>query len=69
LISIAIFFVNPDDTGVTLNTGEYTQNQASLILLVFGLLLFPLYHLLAKFLKFDYVPDPTKGDNGKEWFK
>jgi len=69
LISIAVFFVNPDDPGVTLNTGEYTQNEASLILLVFGGLLFPLYHLLYKFLKFDYVPDSTKSNNDNEWFK
>jgi len=68
LFAIAVYFIDPNDPGVTLNLGGYSQGQVALFLAFIGLMLIPLYYLLAKICKSDYVADPSK-DSQENWFK
>lgn len=68
LFAITVYFVDPTDPGVTLNLGGYSQGQVALFLVCIGSLLIPLYYLLARVFKSDYVADPSK-DNQENWFK
>lgn len=69
LIAAAVFIVNPEDPGVSLNFGGYTQGEVSLFSLSVGTLLVPLYYILARMFKSDYVAGTDKKSSGDEWLK
>ena len=68
LFAITIYFVDPNDPGVTLNLGGYSQLPA-LFLACLGSLLIPLYYLLARVFKSDYVAKPSNKNEHENWYK
>lgn len=68
LFAIAVYFVDPNDPDVNLDLGSYSQGQAALFLVCIGSFLIPIYYLLAKILKSNYIAEPRK-DNRENWDK
>ena len=69
ILAPVIYFVNPNDPGVTLNLGELTQGQASAILFLAGVTLLSVYFAYKKYIEpklKNYTPQ--KG-NEDQWLK
>lgn len=69
ILAPVIYFVDPNDPGVTLNLGEYTQAQASAILLLAGIALLSVYFLFKKYIEPKFRNYRPQTGNSDQWLK
>ncbi|MCZ0867235.1 hypothetical protein O0V09_18720 [Dasania sp. GY-19] len=64
-----IYFVDPNDPGVTLNLGGYSQGQASVFSLLSGIALLSVYFLFKKYIEPKFSNYRPQTGNSDQWLK
>jgi hypothetical protein len=69
ILSPVIYFANPNDSGVTLSLGEFSQGQASVTLFLAGVALLSVYFAYKKYIEPKLSNYRPQTGNSDQWLK
>ena len=69
ILAPVIYLVDPSDPGVTLNLGSYSQGEASLILLLTGIVLLSAYFFYKRVIEPKFSNYHPRIGNSDQWLK